>query len=112
VRALAGIQVDALPPGPSRTERERETLFTVLEIEDRLHDRVIDWGFHTPNPYDFTAQVVIEVARKVAMSTDQYGWLTPAEVLTPSKEDLGGRLDYLRGCRLFERRTAALEVAR
>jgi hypothetical protein len=99
VRDLARVQIDALPDGPAPQDRKVETLTLVLEIEDLFQGTIIDWRWHTLNPYDFTAQVVVEVAKRVAAS-QLTGWLTSSEVLLPKKEDLTSADGYLRGCRL------------
>jgi hypothetical protein len=109
-RDLARAQLNALPTGPTPEERQSETNVVVLEIEDRFHRPIVHWAWHTPNPYDFTAQVVVEIAKRVARGT-QYGWLTPSEVLEPTKSDLRGAARYLHGCDLSERRSAVLDVA-
>ena len=103
VRDVGRLQLMALPVGPTPEERAADTGLLVLEIEDPFQARVVHWAWHTPNSYDFTAQVVVEVARKVAGS-DRSGWWLPSEILQPTTQDLEGRADYLRGCRLAERR--------
>lgn len=110
-RTLAGLQFDALPAGPNKEERAAESHLVVLEIEDRLQQRVIDWTWHTPNPYDFTARIVIDIACEVAKANGAlYGWLTPAEVLQRTA-DLQNPVGALRGCRLTERKTELSDVA-
>jgi short subunit dehydrogenase-like uncharacterized protein len=110
-RDLARVQLSALPVGPTPQERRAETHCIVLEIEDAFQTRIVHWGWHTPNPYDFTAQVVVQVARAVA-SGDWPGWRTPAEVLRPVRKDLTAQAGYLRGCHLHARRTILQETAR
>jgi len=102
VRDLARIPFTALPSGPTQQERDVETNFIVLEIENRVQERLIHWGWHTPNPYDFTAQVVVEIARRVARDAPS-GWITPAAVLNVTKADLSGHGGCLRNCLLNER---------
>jgi hypothetical protein len=109
-RDVARLQLNALPAGPTPQERKDETHFTILEIEDPFQSQVINWGWHTPNPYDFTAQVVVAIAQTIA-TTKRYGWLTPSEVLRPTKADLCGQVEYLRGCDLAERRSPVMEPA-
>lgn len=108
-RDLARLQFDALPSGPTPRERRDETHVMVLEVEDVFQGLVLHWAWHTPNPYAFTARVVVEVAKRVAAG-ELYGWLTPAEVLQPTKDDLYGRIEYLRGCALDERRSPVREM--
>jgi hypothetical protein len=99
VDELARLPTALLPEGPTPHERATERATVVLEIEDPIQHRVINWCWHTPNPYTFTAQVVIEIARQVA-SGKRYGWLTPSDVLQPTRADLTARDGYLRGCHL------------
>jgi short subunit dehydrogenase-like uncharacterized protein len=101
-RDVARLQLAVLPVGPTEQERAAEPRLIVLEIEDPFQTRVVHWAWHTPNPYDFTARVAVEVAAKVA-GTSMRGWLTPSEVLEPVREHLDGRVDYLRGCGLTVR---------
>jgi short subunit dehydrogenase-like uncharacterized protein len=108
-RDLARLQLNALPAGPTPQERQHEPNVIVLEIEDPFQQPVIRWAWRTPNPYDFTARIVLEIARRVATSTE-YGWLTPSEVLQPTKADLCGEPAYLRGCGLVEHRSHTLEI--
>jgi short subunit dehydrogenase-like uncharacterized protein len=108
-RDLARLQFDALPSGPTPRERRQETHVIVLEIEDVFQELLLHWAWHTTNTYNFTARVVVEVAKRVAAG-DRYGWLTPAEVLQPTKDDLCGGIEYLRGCALDERRSPVREM--
>jgi short subunit dehydrogenase-like uncharacterized protein len=107
-RDLVRLQLQAFPVGPTPDERRREPHLTVLEIDDVFHEPVLHWALHTPNPYDFTARIVLEIARRTTV-TQLCGWLTPSELLRPTKSDLRGRAKYLRGCELHERRTPVLE---
>lgn len=109
-RDLARAQINALPVGPTASERAADTPIVVLEVEDQFRSRVIYWRWHTPHPYDFTARVVLEVARRVATS-DLYGWLTPGQVLSPRKNELSSGVGYLRGCRLDDREPRMAETA-
>jgi short subunit dehydrogenase-like uncharacterized protein len=108
VRALADLPLQALPDGPPPQDRERERGVVLLEIEDRFQERVVDWAWTTPSPYDVTAQLSLEIARRVAR-TNPRGWLTPSELLAPTRAELEhpGVLDpslrYLAGCRLHDR---------
>lgn len=108
-RNIVRLQLNALPEGPTPQERDSEPHLLVLEIDDRFQRPLIHWAWHTPNPYDFTARVALEIARRVARS-NQYGWLTPAEVLQPTLDQLLGPTGYLRSCHLTQRHTAALEM--
>jgi short subunit dehydrogenase-like uncharacterized protein len=103
VRDLARIPIDALPAGPTAPERASEPHTVVLDIEDPFYRTVLNWAWHTPNPYDFTAQVAIEVAKRVAVMS-LIGWSTPSEVLHPDTADLTATAGYLRGCHLDRRR--------
>ena len=117
-RDLVRAQLDALPAGPTKEERDTETHLTVLEIEDPFQDRIVHWAWHTPNPYDFTARVVVQIAKTVASGAAKgrdsasSGWLTPSDVVQPDRAALTARSGYLRGCQLFERRTALSGIAR
>jgi saccharopine dehydrogenase (NAD+, L-lysine-forming) len=68
---------------------------------------VVDWWWETPNAYQFTAQVVVAIAGKIA-ADGAAGWLTPGEVLQPRRDPATGQLagasDALRDCRLNDRR--------
>jgi len=103
-RELAALSVTTLPLGPTPQERAMERHRIVLEIEDPLQRSLVGWRWHTPNPYDFTARVVVEIGRRVVSSASTLsGWLTPAEVLSPSTSNLtspASAEDYLRGCSL------------
>jgi short subunit dehydrogenase-like uncharacterized protein len=101
VRDLTHAQVSLLPAGPSEGQRNAERHTVVLEIEDPCEVPRIVWRWHTTNPYDFTARVVVEVARRVAPGSSPCGWLTPSEVLEPTLDDLTSEQRvYFRGCRL------------
>ena len=110
VRALARQQIELLPPGPTKQELREERHVILLEIEDPVRTRIIDWRWETPNSYQFTAQVVLEIARETAKG-QAAGWLTPAAVLRPRKGDLTGDLGALRNCQLHERISAGREMA-
>lgn len=104
-RELARLQADALAVEPTPQDLEDESHSLVLEIEDPFRQRIVDWCWHTPNPYQFTAQVVVEIARAMAPPQAAPGWRTPAEILKPTKEQLTAREGYLRGCTLYARAT-------
>jgi short subunit dehydrogenase-like uncharacterized protein len=98
-RELARAQFSVLPDGPTEHELATEPHTIVLEIEDRFQTRIIDWHWHTPNPYVFTARVVVELAQRV-MRTSLNGWLTPCDLVDKRLEDLTADSGFLRGCRL------------
>jgi short subunit dehydrogenase-like uncharacterized protein len=84
VRALVGAQLDLLPDGPSPQEIQRQRHVVVLEIEDMYRRRLIDWRWETPNVYQFTAQLVVAIACRVAHRAAEdkpMGWVTPADAL-------------------------------
>ncbi len=102
MRALTQAQLSLLPEGPTQEELKRQRHVVVLEIEDAYRTRKIDWQWETPNVYQFTAQLVVEVARQVA-ATQENGWMTPAQALRSLdlvKVDDSGPL---RGCVLKQR---------
>lgn len=109
-RDFARLQLATLPAGPTPAERKNETGLVVLEIEDQFQTRIVEWAWHTPNPYEFTAQAVIQLARKVA-AAGPGGWQTPSAVLKPSAAALTADDGFLRGCRLHKRIPVAAEVA-
>jgi short subunit dehydrogenase-like uncharacterized protein len=107
-RNVLRLQLDALPDGPTPRERAAETHLVVLEIDDAIQTPLVEWAWHTPNPYDFTARVSLEVAASVAAS-QPVGWKTPSEILTSSPEEitqaLSSNTGHFRDCRLHERRS-------
>jgi short subunit dehydrogenase-like uncharacterized protein len=102
VRLLAHQQIELLPEGPTPEELEKETHVILLEIEDAGRAPLIDWRWETPNPYQFTAQVVVEIAARTATDPG-VGWLTPGAVLQPQPGQLTSNQGALRNCRLDER---------
>jgi short subunit dehydrogenase-like uncharacterized protein len=100
VRNLTHLQVELLPAGPTEKEREAERHTVVLEIEDPCQAPLIIWRWHTTNPYDFAARVVVKVAQRVARHSTLIGWLTPSQVLQPELYHLTSETGYLRGCQL------------
>jgi len=105
VRKLAALAIDTLPEGPSRQERERERQMLLLTIEDPMQRPLIDWCLSTPNAYDFSARVALEIAQKAVVGSPQRGWKTPGEILrdanaTLKKEQADGPL---RGCQFVDR---------
>jgi len=103
VRRLAEQQIRFLPAGPTDDELERDRQIVLLEIEDPVRTRIVDWRWETPNAYQFTAQVVLEIAKRTA-ETAPMGWMTPGAVLELRKEHLTARTGPLRNCRLDDRR--------
>jgi short subunit dehydrogenase-like uncharacterized protein len=102
VRFLAGQQIGLLPSGPTKQELRDDKQIVLLEIEDPLRTKIIDWRWETPNAYQFTAQVVVEIARETVKGA-AVGWLTPGAVLRPRKDQLTGKEGALRDCRLDDR---------
>ena len=104
VHTLARQQIDFLPPGPTKQELEETPQIVLLEIEDPFQSRLIDWRWETPNAYQFTAQVVVEIAKRLAEAQDPPpGWLTPGAIFPPSKGELTAKEGALRDCRLDDR---------
>jgi short subunit dehydrogenase-like uncharacterized protein len=107
-RTFLRLQLDALPDGPTARERAAETHLVVLEIDDVIQTPIVEWAWHTPNPYDFTARVALEVAARVARS-QPVGWKTPSEILSSPPENITRALTsntgHFRDCRLHERRS-------
>lgn len=102
VRAALRAPTELLPQGPDAEDVGREGHSMVLEIEDVNRSRIIDWRWETPNVYQLTAQLVVEVAAKVAGGKFS-GWRTPAEVLERSKPEGEVPSGALRGCSLDTR---------
>jgi Saccharopine dehydrogenase NADP binding domain len=102
VRQVAQLPIDLLPDGPISQDLSVEPGNVLLDIEDPFQQRIVNWRWRTPNPYLFTAQVAVEVARQVVAKKSS-GWLTPSAVLNPSKAQLKKSGGYLRGSRLVER---------
>jgi short subunit dehydrogenase-like uncharacterized protein len=109
-RTLTRLLINNLPPGPAPEDLESERHSVVLEIEDRFYNKIVDWCWQTPNPYEFTSRVVIEIARNIG-EDGQTGWLTPSQVLIPDRDQLTAASGYLRGCRLNQRRSLVREMA-
>ena len=102
VSALARQQIQVFPEGPSPRELEEDRQIVLLEIEDPLRTTVIDWRWETPNAYQFTAQVVVEIATAMVHGSP-VGWLTPGAILQPDKTALTSDVGALRRCRLNDR---------
>jgi short subunit dehydrogenase-like uncharacterized protein len=108
VPALTKTQLSLLPEGPTQQELEMEKHVVLIEIEDVYHKRLIDWRWETPNVYQFTAQLVVEIARNVAEGK-KLGWLTPADALgSTSTQELSEDTSrpvhpFFRGCKLEKR---------
>jgi saccharopine dehydrogenase (NAD+, L-lysine-forming) len=105
VRFLVEQQLEFLPEGPTPEDLRDERHVILLDIEDPVHARLIDWRWDTPNVYQFTAQIVVEIAAKT-IEGSHVGWLTPGAVFHPQRQDLTntGSKGALRDCRLNERR--------
>ena len=105
VRAITGVQLSLLPDHLTQSELDKDPHVVVLEIEDKLRQRVVDWRWQVPNVYQFTAQLAVAIAGKVATSGLK-GWVTPAEALGAVSLAAGKSLagDTLRGCDGLEER--------
>ena len=103
VELLVEQQIRFLPPGPSDEKLRDEHAIVLLDIEDPVRTRIVDWRWETPNPYQFTAQVVVEIAKRL-IANPLTGWLTPGAVLRPTKASLTAAVGALRDCRLSDRR--------
>jgi short subunit dehydrogenase-like uncharacterized protein len=105
VQRLTRAALEFLPedPGPNELKQSRHTV--VLEIEDPYRERLIDWRLETPDVYQFTAQIVVAVARSVALASGALkGWVTPAEALgfdppAARKEAKANRMKATRSCK-------------
>ncbi len=102
VRFLAQQQISFLPPGPTDDELRDEKHIVLLDIEDPVRASIIDWWWETPNAYQFTAQVVVEIAKRTVNGAFT-GWLTPGAVLQRKKGELTADVGALRDCRLNDR---------
>jgi short subunit dehydrogenase-like uncharacterized protein len=80
-RAMIGAQLSLLPESPAQSALDRQRHVVVLEIEDLYRRRLVDWRWETPNVYQFTAELVVAVARAVAEGVREAGWVTPAAAL-------------------------------
>jgi short subunit dehydrogenase-like uncharacterized protein len=87
VQRIAEQQIKLLPPGPSSQELDSEGAMVLLQIEDPVRTPIVDWLWETPNTYRFTAQVVVEVAARVAVK-GLSGFVSPGAILDPQKADL------------------------
>ena len=110
VRRLAEQQIRFLPAGPTDDELERDRQIVLLEIEDPVRTRIVDWRWETPNAYQFTAQIALAVATRTA-ETAPVGWMTPGAVLEVRKDELTARTGPLRDCRLDDRRAPGGAIA-
>jgi short subunit dehydrogenase-like uncharacterized protein len=106
VRGITGGSLSLLPDALTQSELDEDPHVVVLEIEDRFRRRVVDWLWQVPNIYQFTAQVVIGIARKIASGgVADRGWVTPAQALQATADD-----DAIRDCKfLRNERTPASE---
>jgi len=80
-RWVIGAQLSLLPESPAQSELDRQRHVVVLEIEDLYRRRLVDWRWDTPNVYQFTAELVVAIARGVAKGVKEAGWVTPAAAL-------------------------------
>jgi hypothetical protein len=109
-RAITSVQLWLLPDRLTKPELEEDRQVVVLEVEDRFRRRVVDWRWSTPNTYQFTAQLALAIARKLATSgpaAKLRGWLTPAEVLEPAVVDKKLDGDAFQGCYPLDERQSA-----
>lgn len=83
LQRLGAWQLSLLPEGPSAGERDANRQTVVVEIDDRLREPRARWALETPDPYEFTARSVLEVAARLpAHARDRdAGWLTPSALL-------------------------------
>jgi short subunit dehydrogenase-like uncharacterized protein len=102
VDILVQQQIKLLPPGPTDEELEHDREMVVLEIEDPVRTRLVHWRWETPNAYQFTAQVVVEIARRLT-GAGVIGWRTPGTILQPHKAQLTAMQGVYRNCELSER---------
>jgi short subunit dehydrogenase-like uncharacterized protein len=104
VRGFTQAQMKSLPEGPTQEEQANGRHVVVLEIEDELHTRVIDWCLQTPDVYQLTAQIAVATARNMAGNGfEARGWATPAQALGSTKIE---GTDAFKGCE-FLRKGAA-----
>jgi short subunit dehydrogenase-like uncharacterized protein len=99
IRILTEAQLSFLPEGPTTEELDKARSVVVLEIENAYRTRLIDWRWETPNVYQFTAQLVVAVARNIAPGKI-IGWVTPAHALGLTLAALQKPLDGLRNTSL------------
>ena len=102
VGTLALQPVGLLAEGPTQEERKKERHIVLLQIEDMFRGTILDWRWHTPNVYQFTAQLVVAVAAQVATRKFK-GCLTPAQVLAPLHLPLTTVIGATRNCELHDR---------
>jgi short subunit dehydrogenase-like uncharacterized protein len=109
VRAVTGSPLSLLHDSLTQSELNEDEHVVVLEIEDKFRRRVVDWLWRVPNIYQFTAQVVVGIAQKIATTRDLKGWATPAQVLGPVSLDADNKLtdETFRGCELPEERQSS-----
>ena len=109
VRAVTGSPLSLLPDSLTQSELNEDQHVVVLEIEDKFQRRVVDWLWQVPNIYQFTAQLVVGIAQKMATTHDLKGWATPAQVLGPVSLDADNKLtdETFRGCELPEERQSS-----
>jgi short subunit dehydrogenase-like uncharacterized protein len=99
VQAIASAQLSLLPDQLTQSELNQDRHDIVLEIEDELRRRVVDWRWRTPNVYQFTAQLAVAIASKIATRSLK-GWVTPSEALG----QVNNNDPAFRGCDQIEER--------
>lgn len=108
LRPVLRAQLCLLPEGPTEQEMQQRHV-VLLEIDDIYRNRRIDWRWETPNVYQFTAQLVVAIARKVAENKDgKRGWVTPADAMSLTglddlSDDPSQPFRPFRGCKLEQR---------
>jgi hypothetical protein len=105
VRAITAAQLSFLPDYLTQPELDQDWHVVVLEVENKLRERLVDWRWRTPHVYQFTAQLALAIAGKVATNALK-GWVTPALALGPvslaADKSLAG--DTFLGCDGLEER--------
>jgi len=102
VRAMTKVSLASLPDGPSADSLAQERNAVVLEIEDAYCTRLIDWRWEIPNVYQHSAQLVVDVSRKIA-NGNKIGWVTPSDALSLKIGDFEKPVGALRDTRLEKR---------
>lgn len=102
VEVLVQQQIKLLPAGPTDEELERDKELLLLEVADPVRTRLVDWRWETPNAYQFTAQLVVEIAKRLT-TAGVIGWRTPGTILQPNKAQLTATQGVFRKCELSER---------
>ena len=58
----------------------------LLQIEDAYRTKIIDWRWETPNAYQFTAQVVVEIAKRLGGGPGSAAWMADARSHLPAEQ--------------------------